>query len=96
MSIELNLRVYRYLLRLCPREFHHRFAEEMLGVFEDALREEVRERGRRRSIVLSCSAYCDLIHVAARLRLRDMPLAAAALSIMVSSALFLALFRAVS
>jgi hypothetical protein len=96
MPIELSIQVYRCLLRVCPHDFHQRFAEEMLNVFEDLLRDEAADHSPFGVVPLSCSAYSELIRVAVRLRLREMPLAAAGLSCMISSALFLAFFRAVS
>jgi hypothetical protein len=96
MPIDLSIWVYGRLLYLCPRDFHDRFADEMLEVFEDVLRDEAHHRGYLGLAVLSCSAYCELLQVATLLRLRDAPVTAAGLALAASSALFLGFFRAVS
>jgi hypothetical protein len=94
--LELSSSVYGRLLALCPREFRRRFGAEMMGVFEDLLCDALRQGGLAGLASLSCSAYWDVITVAVLTRLRNTAVIAGGLSLVVSAALFLALFRAVS
>jgi len=93
--IRVSCRIYGHLLIFYPGEFRRRFAAEMAQLFEDLLRDAA-QRGPIAIVSLWRSALWELLTVAAPLRLQNAPLIAGALSLVASSILFLAFFRAVS
>jgi len=94
--IRLSCFIYGRLLFFYPREFRDRFGEEMVELFGDLLREAMLRRDAAGAVSLWLSAWWELLTVAVPARLLDSSVVAGILSLIVSSALFLAFFRAVS
>lgn len=92
----LSSLVYRRLLIFYPYEFRSKFGTEMVEVFEEAMRDVVLQRGSAGAVFLWVSALWELISTSAPFWLQDPTLMAGTLSLVASTALFLALFRAVS
>jgi hypothetical protein len=95
-AIRVSCLVYGRLLILSPRELRQKFGAEMVEVFEDLTREAVLQRGLAGMVPLWGSALWEVLSVAVPLRLCDTTVIAGALSLILSSALTLAFFRAVS
>ncbi len=93
--IRVSCRLYGHLLIFYPGEFRRRFAAEMTQLFEEMLRHAA-QRGPIAIISLGLSALWELLSVAAPLRLQNASVIAGALSLIASSILFLAFFRAVT
>lgn len=94
--VQVSCQIYSRLLIFYPREFRRRFGGEMVQLFGDLLHQALIEHDLRGMVFLWCSAIWELVTVAVPLWLYDGSVVAAALSFVVSAALFLALFRAVS
>lgn len=95
-TIQLSSFIYRHLVIFYPRECRHKFGSEMVEVFEDLLDDAIRRRDASGIVSLWSSALWELLSVAAPLRLENTVVIAGALSLVASSALFLAFFRAVN
>jgi hypothetical protein len=89
----LSLLVARFLP---AREFRQRFGVEMTQVFADQMWGEWQRHGFVGMVRVGFTAAWEVVSVAAPLQLRNSVVIAAALSLVSSSALFLAFFRAVS
>jgi hypothetical protein len=88
--------VYSALLFVYPREFRRRFGSEMLGTFSDQLSDEWAQNGAVGLLRVWRSAVSELFSVAVPLQIRNPTTTAMALSFLVSSAVFMAILRAVS
>lgn len=88
--------LYQHLLICYPSELRSRFGTEMADVFEDLLCEAVAERGVSGVLSSWRTALWELLTIAGPRRFNETTLMACALSFVISSALFLAFFRAVS
>jgi hypothetical protein len=88
--------VYEALLIFYPPDVRRRFGAEMAEVFEALMHDAVIEHGLRGTVSLWRSALWELLTVALPLRLASNAVMAGAISLLVSSALFLVLFRAVT
>ncbi|HLM82019.1 MAG TPA: hypothetical protein VK302_15545 [Terriglobales bacterium] len=95
-ALRISCCVYRFLLDFYPREFRQRFGVEMMQVFAEQMAEEWKRHGIGGAVRVGLTAGWEVISVAAPLQLYNSIVIAAALSVISSSALFLALFRAVS
>lgn len=94
--IRLSSIVYGYLLMAYSREFRLRFGVELADVFEQLVRDAVREEGFRGLGLVWRTALWEVVTLAAPSRLSSCNAIAAALSLLASSVLFLAFFRAIS
>ena len=88
--------VYEALLIFYPRALRHKFGAEMAEVFEALMRDAVIGHGLAGTIPLWRSVLWELLTVALPMRLASNAVIAGAISLLVSSALFLVLFRAVT
>jgi hypothetical protein len=88
--------LYNVLLFAYPRDFRQRFGSEMLTTFSEQMCSEWKRSGLVGIFQVWRSALWELLSVAVPLQLRSSIVVAMALSCLWSSALFLALFRAVS
>ena len=61
--------LYRYLLRLYPVSFRERFADEMVELLRDRLRDARRQRGRKGVVVVWCRTFSGLVVSAVHERL---------------------------
>ncbi len=95
-SLKVCCSLYRLLLGFYPREFSQRFGAEMTQVFADQMQEEWRRHRVVGVVRVGLIAGWEVMSVAAPLQLHNSVVIAVALSFVSSSALFLALFRAVS
>ena len=93
--IRASCRVYGHLLIFYPGDFRRRFAAEMVQLFEELLRDAA-QRGPIAITSLWRSALWELLSVAVPLRLQNAAVIAGGLSLIASSILFLAFFRAVT
>jgi hypothetical protein len=87
---------YGLLLSVYPSEFRRRFGVEMRQVFADQLNGEGSLRGILGVLSVWRSAGWEILSVAVPLQLCNSTVIAGALSFVLSSALCLAFFRAVS
>ncbi len=90
--------LYKVLLFAYPRDFRQRFGTEMLTTFSEQMCSEWKRSGLVGIVQVWRSALWELLSVAVplQLQLRSSIVVAMALSFLWSSALFMALFRAVS
>ena len=88
--------LYNVLLFAYPRDFRQRFGSEMLTTFSEQMCSEWKRSGLVGIVQVWRSAVWELLSVAVPLQLRSSIVVAMALSFLWSSALFMALFRAVS
>lgn len=88
--------LYSTLLFAYPREFRQRFGSEMVATFSDQMGNERKRHGLVGVFRVWRCAVWEVFSVAAPLHLRRSIVVAGALSFLGSSALFLALLRAVS
>jgi len=88
--------LYRLLLGFYPREFSQRFGAEMTQIFADQMQEEWKRHRVVGIVRVSLIAGWEVVSVAVPLQLHNSVVIAVALAFVSSSALFLALFRAVS
>ena len=95
-AFKMSCCLYRLLLGFYPREFRQRFGAEMTQVFADQMLAEWKRRRVLGLVRVALIAAWEVMSVAAPLQLHNSIVIAAALSFVSSSALFLALFRAVS
>jgi hypothetical protein len=95
-ALHMCCSLYRLLLGCYPREFRQRFGAEMTQVFADQMQEEWKRHGVVGIVRVGLIAGWEVMSVAAPLQLHNSVVIAVALSFVSSSALFLALFRAVS
>jgi uncharacterized membrane protein len=99
-ALKMCCSLYRLLLGFYPREFSQRFGAEMTQVFADQMQEEWKRRRVVGIVRVSLIAGWEVVSVAAPLQLHNSlhnsVVIAVALAFVSSSALFLALFRAVS
>jgi len=95
-ALQMSCFLYRLLLGFYPREFRQRFGVEMTQVFADQMWGEWQRHGFMGMVRVGVTAAWEVVSVAAPLQLRNSVVIAAALSLVSSSALFLAFFRAVS
>lgn len=93
--IRASCLVYDHLLVFYPSEFRRRFGGEMAQLFEELMCDAA-QRGPIAIVSLWRSALSELLSVAVPLRLQNAAVIAGALSLVASSLLFLAFFRAVS
>jgi hypothetical protein len=93
--IPLQLFLYRQLLVVYPPDLRARFANDMLEIFEDLLRESHAQRGFSGAISVWANAGRELLTVAIPLRLQNTRWAAAAVSLLVSSFIAWIFFRSV-
>lgn len=91
-----NRVIYNTILFAYPRDFRQRFGSEMLSTFSDQLSEEWDQHGVRGALRVWRSATAELFSVAVPLHLRSPTAAAMAVSFLMSLAVFMAIFRAVS
>ena len=94
--VRLSRMLYAGLLVFYPRDLRQKFGAEMADVFEAAMCDAITEGGAAGTISLWRSALWELLTVAVPLRLASNTVRAGAISLLASSVLFLALFRAVS
>ncbi|MGA3318449.1 MAG: hypothetical protein ABSC64_18685 [Candidatus Korobacteraceae bacterium] len=92
----INCLAYRALLAAYPSGLRRRFGAEMVQVFADQVSEEWKQYGVLGVARVWLTATWEVVSVAVPLRLSHPSVIAAALSFIVSSALFLGLFRAIS
>ncbi len=95
-TVTANCLVYRHLMRLYPSELRDRFGAEMLGVFEDMVSEAVDHRQVMGLASIWWSVMQELLLVAAPARLRETPVIAGALSLLVASTEIVVFFRYVN
>ena len=95
-TLRVSSFVYRMFLICYPDELRLRFGEEMVEVFADQMWGEWERHGLGGSVRVAITAGWEVLSVAVPLRLQNSVVIAATLSVVSSSALFLALFRAVS
>jgi len=95
-ALKMCCSLYRLLLGFDPREFSQRFGAEMTQVFADQMQEEWRRHRVVGVVRVGLIPGWEILSVAAPLQLHNSLVIAVALSFVSSSALFLALFRAVS
>ena len=88
--------IYNAMLFAYPRDFRRRFGSEMMSTFSDQLSDEWGQNGMAGALRVWHSAARELFCVAVPLQLRNPTAAAVALSFLISSAVFMAIFRAVS
>jgi len=94
--IRLNRVLYTRLLIFYPADLRRKFGDEMADVFEAVLSDAVDEGGLTGVITPWGCALWELLAVAAPLRLASTTLMAGAVSVLASSVLVLAFFRAVT
>ncbi|MGA2358880.1 MAG: hypothetical protein ABSF66_07770 [Terriglobales bacterium] len=95
-ALRMGCSLYRLLLGFYPREFSQRFGAEMTQVFADQMQEEWKRHRVVGIVRVSLIAGWEVMSVAVPLQLHNSAVIAVALAFVSSSALFLALFRAVS
>ena len=95
-SLQMCCSLYRLFLGFYPREFRQRFGVEMTQVFADQMQGEWKRHGVVGIVRVGLIASWEVMSVAAPLQLHNPVVIAIVLSFVSSSALFLALFRAVS
>jgi hypothetical protein len=95
-ALRISCAAYGLLLALYPKELRQRFGEDMMQVFADQMCGEWQRRGVIGVVRVWFTSGWEVISVAAPLQLRNPVVIAAAFSLVSSSVLFLAFFRAVS
>jgi hypothetical protein len=95
-TFRISCFIYSLLLASYPHELRHRFGEEMMQVFADQMWGEWKRHGVLGVVRVWLTAGWEVMSVAAPLQLRNPVVIATALSLVSSSVLFLAFFRAVS
>jgi len=93
-SLQLSCAVYEALLSAYPREFRQRFRAEMAETFAEQLSSETQQCGLRGFTRVWRCAIQELFLVALPLQMRSPAAVALALSLVLSSLLFIAFFRA--
>jgi hypothetical protein len=92
----LSCAAYGCLLALYPADVRKRYGAEMIDGFAEQLRDEWKYRGALGGLRVWLTAACAILSIAAPHQLRNPVVIATAFSLVSSSALFLAFFRAVS
>jgi hypothetical protein len=96
-AFRLSCSAFGILLAVYPREFREQFRDEMMIVFAEQLRAECKSRGIMAGLAgVWRTAGWEAIRVAVPLHLRNPAFAAAVLAILVSSAITLTFFGAVT
>ena len=95
-ALRISCTVYGLLLAFYPKELRQRFGADMMQVFADQMCGEWQRRGVSGVVWVWLTSGWEVISVAAPLQLRNPVVIAAAFSLVSSSVLFLAFFRAVS
>lgn len=88
--------LYTVVLLAYPRDFRVRFGTEMTFTFSEVVRQQRERNGIRGVLFAWCSALWEVPKVACPLRLQNSMATAFLLSLLVSSALTLSFFAAVS
>ncbi|MES1260919.1 MAG: hypothetical protein ABUS49_04215 [Acidobacteriota bacterium] len=92
--VRLSCRAFGYFLLLYPREFRGEFAAEMSAVFEAESRDAWRTRRLVGLAALWLLTLREVMTVALPMQLRNAPVVASAISLVGTSALYLALLWA--
>jgi hypothetical protein len=88
--------VYSILLGAYPHEFRQRFGNEMVATFSDQMLDEQQRSGFVGVMNVWRLAAWELVSIGVPMLLKESMVAAMAISFLGSSALFVALLRAVS
>lgn len=95
LLLQKSTQLYSALLSAYPREFRQRFGGEMAETFADQLAFETQMHGLRGFAQVWNCALQELFSIAVPMQLRSSIVLAAALSVVLSSVLFIAFFRAI-
>jgi len=95
-AIHLSCVAYRYLIRLYPRDFRQEFSAAMRSVFEDELRDSLRQSGYSGIARVWREAILEVFTVAFPMQLRSALLVASAASLVGTTAIYLFLIWALT
>ncbi|MFZ0419792.1 MAG: hypothetical protein WAM04_16960 [Candidatus Sulfotelmatobacter sp.] len=95
-AVRVSCGLYKMLLFAYPSDFRQRFESEMVTTFSDLLRDEWQHNGLPGAARVWRSAVGEVFSIAVPLQLRSPIVIAASLSLLLSTALFMAVFRAMT
>jgi hypothetical protein len=95
-AVRVSCSIYRMLLFVYPSDFRMRFESEMVTTFSDLICGEWKHSGLPGVARVWRSAVGEVFSVAAPLRLRSPIVIATSLSLLLSIALFMAVFQAMT
>ena len=95
-AVRVSCGVYRLLLFTYPSDFRQRFGNEMVTTFSDLMRDEWKCSGLQGVVRVWRLALAEVFSVAVPLQLRSSSVVATSLAMLSSTALFIAIFYAMT